>query len=59
MFSVGIANLYLVPTINGDMKYLPKAQVGFFIRPGMINWKQGRPVCNATNFYISIGARIS
>ena len=30
MFSVG--NLYLVPTINRDMKYQPKAQARFFIR---------------------------
>ena len=30
MFSMG--NLYLVPTINGEVKYQPKAQAGFFIR---------------------------
>ena len=30
MFSVG--NLYLVPTINGEVKYQPKAQACFFIR---------------------------
>ena len=30
MFSVGI-NLYLVPTINGDVKYQPKAQARFSV----------------------------
>ena len=30
MFSVG--NLYLVPTINGEVNCQPKAQAGFFIR---------------------------
>ena len=53
MFSVGI-NLYLVPTINGDVKYQPKAQARFsFI---LKLWKQGRSVCNTS---ISIAARTS
>ena len=30
MFSVG--KLYLVPTINGDVKYQPKTQARFFVR---------------------------
>ena len=48
MFSVG--NLYLVPTINGEVKYQPKAQARFFIRNCELDW--GRPVCNTSNFYI-------
>ena len=51
MFSVGI-NLYLIPTINGDVKYHPKHVSSY----GMINWKQGSPVCSTS---ISIAARIS
>ena len=43
MFSVGI-NFYLIPTINGDVKYQPK-QVSSY---GMINWKRGRPVCSTS-----------
>ena len=35
MFSVGI-NLYLTPTINGDVKYQPKHVSSY----GMINWIQ-------------------
>ena len=51
MFSVGI-NLYLKPTINGDVKYQPKHVSSY----RMINWKWGRPVCSTS---ISIAARIS
>ena len=35
MFSVGI-NLYLVPTLNGDVKYQPKAQARFSVIRGKV-----------------------
>ena len=54
MFSVG--NHYLVPTINGEVKYQPKAQARFFIQNYEL--EAGKAVCNTSNFYINIGARI-
>ena len=54
MFSVG--NLYL-PYYKWTSNYQLKAQAGFFIRNDKL--EVGKAVCNTSNFYISIAARIS
>ena len=45
---------YLVPAINREVKYQPKAQAGSFIRNDKL--EAGKVCSNTRNFYISIAA---
>ena len=55
LFSVD--NLYHVPTINGDVKYQPKAQARFFIRNDKLEAGKACSYATLTLDGISIAAR--